>query len=79
MQGHSMTNRLIPYSALADKCIYYSKPQLWRLEKAGKFPKRVKLGSYRYGWIESEIDHYIAQKIAERDAVEVARTGKTRV
>jgi prophage regulatory protein len=74
-----MTKRLIPYSALADKCIYYSKTQLWRLEKAGMFPKRVKIGSYRHGWVESEIDQYIAQKIAERDAVEVAQTGKTRL
>ncbi|WP_027523242.1 AlpA family transcriptional regulator [Bradyrhizobium sp. Ec3.3] len=63
-----MTRRLIPYSALADKCINYSKPHLWRLEKAGKFPKRVPTGPGRYGYVEAEIDAYIAQKIAERDA-----------
>jgi prophage regulatory protein len=73
------SRRLIPYSALADKCIYYSKPHLWRLERAGKFPKRVPTGPGRYAYIEAEVDAYIAQKIAERDAVEVAQTGKTRV
>jgi prophage regulatory protein len=62
-----MTKRLIPYSALAEKCIYYSKPHLWRLEKAGKFPKRVPTGPGRYAYVESEIDAYIAQKITERD------------
>jgi len=62
------TRRLIPYSALADKCIYYSKPHLWRLEKAGKFPKRVPTGPGRYGYLECEIDAYITQKIAERDS-----------
>jgi len=63
-----LTRRLIPYEALADKCIPYSKPHLWRLEKAGKFPKRVPTGPGRYAYVESEIDNYIQTKIAERDA-----------
>jgi len=63
-----MTVRLIPYEALKAKCIPYSKPHLWRLEKASKFPKRVPIGAGRYGYVEEEIDAYIAQKIAERDA-----------
>jgi len=63
-----MTVRLIPYEALKAKCITYSKPHLWRLEKANKFPKRVPIGAGRYGYVEDEIDAYITQKIAERDA-----------
>jgi prophage regulatory protein len=63
-----MAQRLIPYEALKAKCILYSKPHLWRLEKADKFPKRVPIGAGRYGYVEEEIDAYIAQKIAERDA-----------
>jgi prophage regulatory protein len=63
-----MTPRLIPYEALAAKCIAYSKPHLWRLERAGKFPKRVPIGASRYGYVEAEIDAYIEKKIAERDA-----------
>jgi prophage regulatory protein len=63
-----MTTRLIPYEALRAKCIAYSKPHLWRLEKANKFPKRVAIGPGRYGYLESEIDAYIQAKIAERDA-----------
>lgn len=62
-----MSNRLIPYDALAAKCIPYSKTHLWRLEKAGKFPKRVLTGPSRYAYVESEIDAYIASKIASRD------------
>src|SRR3954468_19532662 len=62
-----MAPRLIPYDALKAKCIMYSKPHLWRLEKAGKFPKRVPTGPGRYGYLECEIDAYITQKIAERD------------
>jgi prophage regulatory protein len=63
-----MAARLIPYDALAAKCIPFSKPHLWRLEKAGKFPKRVPISAGRYGYLESEIDAYIEKKIAERDA-----------
>src|SRR5258705_13456908 len=51
-----MAPRLIPYKALKAKCIMYSKPHLWRLEKAGKFPKRVPVGASRYGYLEVEID-----------------------
>jgi prophage regulatory protein len=64
----SMTaHRLIPYDALAAKCIPYSKPHLWRLEKAGKFPKRVPIGAGRYGYVESEIDCWIEARVRERD------------
>jgi prophage regulatory protein len=71
--------RLISYESLKAKGIFLSKVQLWRLEKNQKFPKRVSTSPGRHAWIESEIDQYIAQKIAERDAIEVAQTGKTRL
>ena len=64
-----MAVRLIPYEALKAKGIPYSKPHLWRLERAGKFPKRVPIGAGRYAYIEAEVDEYIAQKIAERDGI----------
>jgi prophage regulatory protein len=67
-----MAQRLIPYNSLAAKCITYSKPHLWRLEKAGKFPKRVPIGPGRYGYVEAEIDAYIEAKIAARDGKEAA-------
>lgn len=42
---------------------------LWRLEKAGRFPRRMKLGPNSVGWLESEIDEWIASRLTERDAV----------
>jgi prophage regulatory protein len=66
-------SKLIPYEALRAKCINYSKPHLWRLEKTNKFPKRVPIGAGRYGYVEAEIDAYIEGKIAERDAQAAAR------
>jgi prophage regulatory protein len=61
-------HRLIPYEALKLKGIPWSKPHIWRLEKAGKFPRRVPIGASRYGYVESEVDEHISEKIAQRDA-----------
>jgi prophage regulatory protein len=58
---------LIAYRDLKAKGVPYSKPHLWRLEKAGKFPKRVPIGPSRYGYVESEIDDFIAALVAARD------------
>lgn len=59
---------LIPYRDLKARGVPYSKPHLWRLERAGKFPKRVPIGPARYAYVEAEIDDYIAALVAERDA-----------
>jgi prophage regulatory protein len=63
-----MSQLLIPYDDLRAKGIRYSKPHLWRLEKAGKFPRRVPIGAARYGYVEAEIDDFITGLIAARDA-----------
>lgn len=64
--------KLLSYDELKPaKGITYSKTQLWRLEREGNFPKRVSLTgspSGRHGWVESEIDEWIRDRIAQRDA-----------
>ena len=47
--------------------VCYSPQHIARLEKAGKFPKRVLLGPNRVGWLEEEIDQWIRDRIEERD------------
>lgn len=47
--------------------VLYSPAHIARLEAEGRFPKRVRLGQGRVGWVESEIDEWLAAKIAERD------------
>lgn len=32
---------------------------IWRLEKAGKFPKRRQISPGRVGWLASEVDAWI--------------------
>jgi prophage regulatory protein len=39
---------------------------IWRLERAGKFPRRIKLGGNSVGWFESEIDAWLTQKAEAR-------------
>ena len=48
------------------KGIKYSRVHVSRLEKADKFPKHVNLGPQSIGWLESEVDDWIAAKAAER-------------
>ena len=45
----------------------YSEAHIWRLERAGKFPRRARLGANRVVWVEAEIDEWLSSKIAERD------------
>jgi prophage regulatory protein len=48
----------------------YSDAHRARLEDAGKFPKRVRLGTGRYcrvGYVESEVMEWIQQQISKRD------------
>ena len=62
-----MSPTLIPFDALKSRGITYGKCQLWRLEKVGKFPKRVRVSDARHGWVESEIDTWITARINARD------------
>jgi prophage regulatory protein len=60
--------KIFSYADLAsERGIRFSKVHLWRLERAGKFPKRVPLGVARHGWLETEIDEWIAGRVAARD------------
>ena len=46
--------------------VLYSPQHIARLEAAGKFPKRVKLGQNRVGWIESEVMEWLQERIDRR-------------
>jgi len=42
--------------------------EIWRREKAGSFPRKVRLGPNSVGWVEAEIDAYLEELVAARDA-----------
>jgi len=45
---------------------------IYELISQGKFPKQIKLSVRSSGWLESEINEWIAEKISERDSKLVA-------
>ena len=57
---------IIIYDRLPDFGIHYAKTSLWRMEKAERFPKRVKLSPYKIGWRKSEIRAWLDARDAER-------------
>ncbi|HLO76747.1 MAG TPA: AlpA family phage regulatory protein [Magnetospirillum sp.] len=48
--------------------IPYTPQHIGRLEVAGKFPKRVRLGPNRVAWLLSEVDAWLQERMAIRDA-----------
>lgn len=44
-----------------------SKSQIYRLAQMGEFPLPVKLTAQSVAWVEQEVDHWIEQRIANRD------------
>ena len=41
------------------KKIGWSKVTVWRMERAGLFPKRINLSNRRVGWAESKIEDWL--------------------
>jgi prophage regulatory protein len=61
--------RLVSKRELRTVCgIPYTPQHIARLEAAGKFPKRVQLGPNRVAWLWSEVDAWICERVAFRDA-----------
>jgi len=58
--------RLLSKKQVREK-VLYSPAHIARLEKAGSFPKRIRLGQGRVGWLEQEIEDWIAIRLSERD------------
>lgn len=47
--------------------VLYSPQHIARLEAAGQFPKRVRLGNNRVGWVEAEVLEWLQERIDARD------------
>lgn len=51
------------------RSIGLSGSTLWRLEKLGRFPGRIRLSGNSVGWFESEVMAWLKARAAERDTV----------
>lgn len=46
------------------------KPEaIYRLGREGKFPRPVKISEFSSGWVASEVQDYLAQRLAARDEI----------
>jgi prophage regulatory protein len=65
---HESRIALLAFSDLAGKGIPFTRQHVARLIKGGRFPAPIKLGIGTNRWIASEIDSWLSQRKAERDA-----------
>lgn len=49
-----------------------AKSTIYRLAACGDFPAQVKLGPRTSAWVADEVERWIADRIASRDAVRAA-------
>ncbi|HEY2068288.1 MAG TPA: AlpA family phage regulatory protein [Rhizomicrobium sp.] len=62
-------NQLVSKKELKTVCgIPYAPQHIARLEAAGQFPKRIRLGQNRVAWLLAEVDEWISARIASREA-----------
>lgn len=46
------------------------RPSLYRMMAQGRFPRPIKLAERAVGWVERDVDHWIAERMAAtREAV----------
>jgi prophage regulatory protein len=56
-----MSDRLLIWPQIAE-LVPYTRQHISRLERAGEFPQRVRVGANRVAWRESEIDAWIESR-----------------
>ena len=58
--------RIIGSAELTQR-VLFSPVHIWRLERRGEFPKRIKLGEHRVGWDLNEVIAWVEARKALRD------------
>ena len=54
--------RLLRYPDVKPRIGGLARSTVWRLEKAGKFPEHRQISANAVGWLESEIDEWVASR-----------------
>lgn len=70
MRSETIAPIRILTEAKVEELVPFSSSQRRRMEHAGTFPKRVRLGPCRVGWVESEVQDWLAARLAEREGQE---------
>ena len=62
----SLPRLLYRYADLAELGIIYSNTHLLRLERAGQFPRRIRLSPSKPVWYADEIHRWVDERAAKR-------------
>lgn len=65
MERQPFTKTLIR-SGEIETIVPYSMNHIRRLEEAGQFPKRVRVGANRVGWVRAEVEQWLNDRMGER-------------
>jgi len=61
-------NKLLKFADVRQRT-QRSRSSIYEDMAAGSFPKPIKIGSRAVAWIETDIDDWITERIAERETV----------
>jgi len=50
------------------------RTMIYRLQRDGRFPRSVKITDYAVGWVESEVQTWLAHRAAERGSDQISRS-----
>jgi len=56
-----------------------SRMTIARMEKAGTFPQRIRIGNGSVGWLKHEVEEWLAQRMAVRVEDERVTTSEDRL
>lgn len=65
MEQTKSTPMLVRSSELA-VIVPYSLNHIRRLEDAGQFPKRIRVGANRVGWVRGEVEQWLNDRMGAR-------------
>lgn len=70
-----MNTKILRKPAVLERC-GFGTTTLYKFMNEGAFPKAVRLGERAVGWIETEVDDWLARRMAERTQLATKRTGR---
>lgn len=58
--------KLLLFKELRDEGVPFTRRHVDRLEREGRFPRRVPIGTHRIAWVADEIKAYVSAMINSR-------------
>ena len=73
--NQSNSSRILRLAATEAK-VGLKRDNIYRLARLGRFPKPIKISERASGWLEHELEDFIARRAAQRNAPEAIEVSK---